>query len=743
MPRGRPRSFGRPRFWGPAHAGLPTLDTSGVTVDVTVLAAAGDVNAIGGWYVTQFDDAEVAETVGFWAATEDVTTVLDATPQFFGSVAIEPLELDAAQDYSDDYPHDDDLEDPWWHATYGFPDQDLDVAALLAPPPAEPIETFAAQPGPEPDWATFIPTDTEDYQAESSLDDAAVFFPPAVVEPIETFAAQPHGGELPLEETLTEDYQSSAELDTPTEWFPPPADPEAQAEAQLPEHDAATLVPEETTDYAADSTLDVAPFLGAEPVETFVAQPFPDNDWLPGTETEDYVADSALDVGPFLTSSTPEAELLAAQPHGGEIELLPDELTVEDWHATTTETPESLVLPPPTDAEVVAAQPELSGDDYWGPETVDEPTVDPLSTHDVSALVPPPAANTPEEFQAAAQLAEHDAATLIAEETSDYQTFAELDVPALYPPPPSDVEAQAASQTLGDDFEVFWPADADEPYWHPATPLDDPTEWPPPPTDAELLAAQSFPELPSYAPEETEDYAADSSLDVAALTPATAAEPIETFAAQPYGGELPELPEETADYDAESALGIGPFLTSSVPEAELVAATTLPDSPFDAEPVPEDAVDSALDVAPMFAGAGVEIFAAQPTFGEWDFWVDEPVDDGDDQTLDVATFLALPATVDVFAAQPHGGELPIPPEETEDYANDSVDVAWYFAAAPPPMPPSVISFDALKDPGIQDDALKDPGIAEPATAGQQVAADALKDPGESATALRDPGVQKP
>ena len=718
-----------------------------------------------------------------------------------------------------------------------------------------------SQPLPEVGWT---PADeTEDYASDTTVDVTSAFFPPLVVEPIETFAAQPHYGDIQIDEQLTEDYQSSAELDTPTEWLPPPTDAEAQA-AQ-PHYGDLPIDEVLTEDFDATSALDTPTEWPSSPtdVETQVAQPPIAPDWLPADETEDYAADSSIDVTPFFTPAVDEVQ--AAQPHYGDIELLPDEQTVEDWHASALDTPTEW-LPPPSDAEaqgaqppiepnwlpaeetedyvadsttdvtsaiapatdevfgaqptygeafwpdqetedyvsdsatdvtpqlyppepdanLQAVQPEFSQDDYWGPEVVDESITDPTSTIDVSVNVPPPPANTDVEYQAASQLPEHDFASLIADETEDYQSRIEQDVPHLFPQPPTDVEAQVASQTLGDDIEVFWPSDTDEPYWHPAPPLDTSTEWLPPPTDVEAQAAQPLPELPSYAPDETEDYVSDSTFDVSALTPGAVAEPIETFIAQPHYGELSWPDVETDDYDATTTIDDASFLTSTVPETEFAVATALPenwiepeettdyvsdsttaDTSFltsttpDAELIagialPENWIDeevtsdydaaSTIESPVAIAQEPDETFAAQACYGgEW-FWEDQPTEDyANDSTIDVVSFQVAPVipTAEHFAAQPHYGELSWPPDETEDYdAFSATEDVWFMASAPPIFP-DVIGMTALKDPGVGKTGTKDSGVAETGTAGQQIAESALKDPGIGRNALRDPGIQKP
>jgi hypothetical protein len=219
-----------------------------------------------------------------------------------------------------------------------------------------------------------------------------------------------------------------------------------------------------------------------------------------------------------------------------------------------------LFIPPPDPGEVTqdgARLPEFPLEtyvseeaDWWGAVWAADST---LEIPAANVPIPPTSA----EAQAEAALADpHDALTLTPDETQDYAAEPTLDVtPAFFPPAaagPSDAEAQAQAQltehdpygSYGEetqDYAADSTADtaflaAQEPdetlgaqlplgtewYWE-----DTPTEdygsayeveslYPQPPTDGEIAAATGIaPDWQQFVPEETQDYQADSTAEVA------------------------------------------------------------------------------------------------------------------------------------------------------------------------------------------------------------------------------------
>jgi hypothetical protein len=485
-------------------AGLIWLWNQGSAAADPAVHIAADISTQAAWWFEDEDTGEIAR-----AAAETTAVVLDAVPAVLvGPPA--PDVVQAAQDYTDEYPHGHDPEDAWWGNVFGFPDQALDVVPTLFPPaaPGEPIETFASQPHYgeaffESDvdyWDTsrasttfFIPAveiaiaaDTAHLDAyyqvdEEHLDHAVTtldvtpqLFPPFVQEPDSTFAAQPHYGDLfetyvPEE---TQDYAFAEQL----EFLAPPEAPIAELEAAQPHYGELPIPADETEDYANDSTLDTTPTLfpaGVEPVETFAAQPLAEQPWFEGEIVEDYQA--APEQLEFLAPpEVPTTELLASQPHFGEA-FWPDQDT-EDYQADSTLDLTPSLFPTAEEAiEVFAAQPHY-GEWWWDEQATEDyaadTTVD-VTPHLVAGVEPI------ETLAAAGYTAYQDHEP--AETLEDYQHTTTLDVaPLTFAPPATIVEIVPSYTTFHDLVDLLTP-DSLEDYQHTST-LDDvaPFAAPPP-----------------------------------------------------------------------------------------------------------------------------------------------------------------------------------------------------------------------------------------------------------------------
>jgi hypothetical protein len=256
-------------------------------------------------------------------------TTLDVTPQMVAAGIVGDADVVVLQDYSDDYPHDQDLEDPWWNHVYGFPDY---APEQLAPPEATTTEILAAQP---------------------------------------TFTEHLYETLTPVE---TEDYQTQSPLDTPTEWPPPPTDAELiAAQPVFPD----PWAPEETDDYANDATLDVTTAIFSPPfaVEVHIAQPTftENNEWTfptPDDGFDNYFSVSPLlDFDALLGTATSHI-FQAAQPHYGEW-FWPAQET-EDYQSYLTELEVPAAFPTTiADSELLAAQPHF-GEWYWPAEETED-----------------------------------------------------------------------------------------------------------------------------------------------------------------------------------------------------------------------------------------------------------------------------------------------------------------------------------------------------------------------------------
>jgi hypothetical protein len=319
--------------------------------------------------------------------------------------------------------------------------------------------------------------------------------------------------------------------------------------------------------------------------------------------------------------------------------------------------------------------------------------------------IAPPEVPLAELIAAQPTFSEHDFATLVAEETTDYQSYvSELETPTEWFPPPTDAEAQAAQPSFDpQDPYAFIPVETQD-YASPSV-LDVSFLDATPPV--ETFAAQPhFGDIGIDA-EETADYSNDSTLDVSGFLGITVAvEPDETFAAQPHFGDdfSTYVPIEVEDYSTlpEQNEWTAP---PEVPSTELIAAQpTFSDdfSTYIAEETQDYANDSTLDVS-YVAPPEVplpELLAAQPLpEGPW-IVAEETQDYANDSTLDVSAL--TPATAQepdtTFAAQPHYGDIQIDAEETQDYQPEStlgVEAAYLTATAPDEVFASYTTFENL------------------------------------------------
>ena len=494
---------------GPLVRLVPKAETAVAAEPVESFIAA-DLSTAAAWW---FD--ELADDVTEEFHAELVTTVLDVVAIITAGPPASD-EVQAAQDYNEDYYHDDETEDAWAVAVLGFPDQVLDVVPQLFPPAvAEPIETFVAQPTfSEHDFETLVPDEIEDYLAPP---EQLEFLAPPEVPSAELLAAQPY----------FEDFTS--------------------------------LVPDETDDYANDISLDRTASFAATPIETFASQVAPDHDFgtLVQEETEDYQP------GPeqleFLAPpEVPSSELLAAQPHFGEAAILAEESEdyANDVALDVTATFFPLAVEP---VETFASQP-LS-EQAWFADTEVEDYQAPAEQ--LEFLAPPEAPST-ELVASQPHFGEY---LWPAEESEDYANESGLDLtPFLFP-------------TALEPIETFAAQPLTEQAWFPDTELEDyqalpeQAEFlaPPEAPTTELTAAQPHYGEAFWPEAETEDYQQDSTVDPTATLFPVALEPVETFGAQPLAEQWFFAAEEIEDYLA-SPEQLEFLAPSEVGVSELVAA---------------------------------------------------------------------------------------------------------------------------------------------------------------------------
>jgi len=213
-------------------------------------------------------------------------------------------------------------------------DTALDVTPQLFPPVvAEPIETFAAQPLAEQTW--FDAEALEDYQAAP---EQLEFLAPPEAPTTELIASAPHYGEAFWPDQETEDYQADSTLDPTPTLFPTTAEA-IEVFAAQPYYGEWWWDDQPTEDYAADATLDVAPHLaaGVEPAETLLAAGYtPTPDVEPADTLEDYQHTSTLDVSALTFAVAGITEIV---PSYSTVHELVDALiaeALEDYQHTST-----------------------------------------------------------------------------------------------------------------------------------------------------------------------------------------------------------------------------------------------------------------------------------------------------------------------------------------------------------------------------------------------------------------------
>jgi len=433
---------------------------------------------------------------------------------------------------------------------------------------------------------------------------------------------------------------------------------------------------EETQDYQQDASVDVSAFLSlgagppAEPVETFIAQQLVEQPWF-DAEAEDYANESTIDVTPqlFPPIVAEPVETFASQPHFGESFEAYVPAEIEDY-GTPPEQLEFLAPPEVPIPELEAAQFEALEDYYFVPEE----TLDYAAPPEQLEFLAPP------EIDLAGLIASFDYADPyfdIPEETDDYSNDS-LDVtPQLFPPFVQEPDSTFAAQPhYGDSFEAYVPEETQD------YAFAEQLEFLAPPEIAVPEIAASQPHFGEWLVEEafTEDYQAESTLDLTAFFFPTAVEPDTTFAAQPLAEQYLWPAEEIEDYLAlpEQNEWTAP---PEVGLAELVAASELREQPWFPDQETEDYAPDPLEVPALYPATAQEpdsTFAAQPHYGEW-FWEAAETEDYQPEVDALPAFLApVLEPIESFASQPHFGEWVWEEQQTEDYAGD-VDVSAFLA----------------------------------------------------------------
>jgi len=399
------------------------------------------------------------------------------------------------------------------------------------------------------------------------------------------------------------------------------------------------------------------------------------------------------ETGAWIFEATPELpadvlpiEVIAAQPHYGEDF---DEAEETQDYAAPPEQLEFLAPPEVRVPELIAAQsqPEVE----WTQAELEDYGSD--STLDITPQLFQQVAAAAVEVFAAQPLLGDQFETYVPEETQDYQADSTLEtlpvcdfniysdiygdcVPVL-----TDAMLVAAQPSFADDLATYVPEETQD---YVGAPEQLEFLAPPEIRIPELIPTIELREQAWFPDAETEDYGPDSTVEVPQLYPATAAEPVESFASQPLAEQWYFPADEIEDYLAlpEQVEFLAP---PEVPSAELVAAQPHYGEAFWPEAETEDyQQDASLDVTATFFPLPlevIEVFAAQPHYGEW-FWEAEETQDyvGAPDQVEV---LAPADTETVLASQPELGTYFWPDPETEDYQNESaLDVS---ALTQPPV----------------------------------------------------------
>lgn len=401
----------------------------------------------------------------------------------------------------------------------------------------------------------------------------------AAAEPIETFAAQPHYGdnfETYIPEELA-DYRQFAEQLEP---FAPPEVLVPELIAAQGEFQAWAWPDPELEDYQPE--VDALPAFLNPPVitvpdEVFAAQPEPQA-WVWGAdEPEDYNALGVHEqIEPFAPPEAVVPELLAAQGH-------PD-------HDFDT------LVPPETQ-------------DYAAPPEQLEPFAPP------EIVVP--------ELAAATELREQP--WYPDQETEDYSQDPNLEVPALYQAvPPAPDEVVASQPHFG---EWLWEAQETEEY---SAFAEQNEPFAPPEAGIVELEAAQFEAADDYffVPEETQDYANDTALDVSAFLAGPSGPTDAELAATQLLEQFWFEDVQTEDYAAPE-VSVEWFL-GTIPDAELAVTSQILEQPwFDAEEQDTWSNDAPLDIT---AQSIIDhLFAAIVLPEHWHYesetWIDPSPDD--------------------------------------------------------------------------------------------------------------------
>jgi hypothetical protein len=385
--------------------------------------------------------------------------------------------------------------------------------------------------------------------------------------------------------------------------------------------------------------------------------------------------------------------------------------------------------------EVFASQPHY-GEAFWPEAETEDYQAD--SSLDVVAMLFPPAPPLAIEFFAAQPHYGDQFETYIAEETQDYQADSTLetlpvcdfniysDVYGDCVPVLTDAMLIAAQPSFADDLATYVSIETQD---YVGAPEQLEFLAPPEIRIPELIPALELREQAWFGDQETEDYGPDATVEVPQLYPATALEPIETFASQPLAEQWyfpadeiedylaapeqleflapPEVPisellaaqphfgesaipaEETEDYANDVALDVtSTFFPLALEPVETFAAQALSEQPWFADVELED-YQAPAEQLEFLAPPEVptdELLAAQPHYGEW-FWEAEETQDyaAPPEQLE---FLAPAGTETVLASQPELGIYFWSAEETEDYQNEAVlDISAQMF--PPPLNPGL------------------------------------------------------
>jgi hypothetical protein len=207
----------------------------------------------------------------------------------------------------------------------------------------------------------------------------------------------------------------------------------------------------------------------------------------------------------------------------------------------------------------------------------------------------------------------------------------------------------------------------------------------PPDVTTDFLATQLDPSIgqdDQYLEPQTEDYQADSTIDVAWSMDFASGDEI-SIATQPLS-EQPWFPEqETEDYQQDSSLDVtAAFFPPVAVDDGYIGTTALQsDQTFDPEPEFEWAPFLEQNEGFLSPNDAFDVtISTQYPLAEQPWFPDQDIDTElqNDSTLEtIAQFFPPDVTTDFLATQPLAEQPWYPDQETEDYANDStVDTSW-------------------------------------------------------------------